>query len=59
MSAVKEYLEQQIVDAASKAFGLPMTVEFVQDEVRITLKIEGQGAESPFWRAVQEVSHEQ
>jgi hypothetical protein len=56
MTATKDYFTQQIAESVSKALGLPVSdVQLVnKNGVRLTVDIEGPGAESPFWKAVLE-----
>jgi len=55
MTATKQYFVDQIADTVAKALGLPVTVELRKGgEIKITVQVEGPGAESSFWKAVQE-----
>jgi hypothetical protein len=54
MTATSQYFVDQIVDTVSKALGLSVVVELHTDEIAITAKIEGPGADTAFWKAVKE-----
>lgn len=55
MSAVREYLEVQIREAAQKSLGLPVqSVQLDGETLTLKLVLNGQSEEQPFWRAVKE-----
>ena len=55
MTASKDYFTQQIADTVSKALGLNVTVELVDgNEIKVLARIDGQPAESPFYKALLE-----
>lgn len=56
MSAVREYLKSQIVEALSKATNLPLTVQVGTEKVVATFDIAE--ADSPFWLAIKEAYDE-
>lgn len=55
MSAVKDYLQQQMADSLSKSLGLPLqSVQLDGETLTLKLALNGQSEEQPFWRAVKE-----
>jgi hypothetical protein len=56
MSATKNYFIEQIAGSVSKALGVPVSgLELINDnKIQILVSIEGDGAETPFWKAVLE-----
>lgn len=56
MSKTREFLVSQIADNVAKALGLPVaSIQFCYgNEIHIVVNIEGQNADSLFWRAVRE-----
>lgn len=56
MSAIKEYLKQQIEGTIAQPLGgLPIvSVEVDGSRLRLEIDITGPGADLPFWQAVKE-----
>jgi hypothetical protein len=56
MNASKDYFIEQITEALTKALGLPVSrLALINgNEIQVIIGIEGQGADTPFWKAVLE-----